>query len=543
MKLELLIGRPHIPPVQRVQDQRDLSLQIICLETETTTESTARLQAAIDPLQTDIARAAQLKRPIDEAFLQTCFDKWAHSFKEPATVDPQNIALVVLIPPSLGDRRRDFLLAIWGDTALFSAQEEPWQLVASGLSKAPERSQSAYFRLPRPKRAAFFATSPGQSLAPARICRILSRTAPHRKSAARALDARDFSQALAKEGGASSSWLYLKCEHLSRWSLMPLAIRGTDLAGGVLRRILKLPLSRKKIAMRTCGIALSALFTLALITCSRQAQSPRQQARREASEASPPHSPDKRAGESISPARGRAGFHPYSGWIAWLHDSPIQSKEWKKSSLSGALGLSGADRSRVGPDLSSPGLASSGKTHIATDRPLGTNSLALLKLEDQIKADLANLQRHQQLLAKLAEQQAPPSDGPENPSQFPHWLQEEQKRSAQHLLLARNSLEKIARRYSEWTHLAGTSPTPKPSAAPLESKVKVALSTNLLIQSAKLQMLMQHGGWLPSGNLTPSGLLLSPYLFLPNSGESIFLNPFGQVPSPAFDPTNSQEIS
>lgn len=236
MKLELIVSRPRKPPVRQVQNHRELPVQVICLEVSAHSESIAHLDAVVDPLYADIARAIQLKRPINEAFLESCFDKWVHSTRENVEAGDQNLALFVLIPPPLSGKKRDFLMATWGDAAVFEGKDKRWQPANPTALTHKEGNQSAYFRLPHPQRAAFFGIFPCMSKAES-ICECLTQGAPPLASAAPPLDISELSQMLAHEGASESSWLYLQCEHLSSWSPSRLTMRGFALATRALRNV------------------------------------------------------------------------------------------------------------------------------------------------------------------------------------------------------------------------------------------------------------------------------------------------------------------
>lgn len=507
MKLELLVSQPRKPPVRKVHNHRELPFQIICLETGAQSESTSHLNAFVDPLSTDIARAIHLKRPINESFLETCFDKWVHTSRDEMQASDPKLALFVLVPPPLSGKKRDFLMATWGNAGILESKDNTWRQAKPVASFDKEGVQSTYFRLPHPNRAAFFAIYPCEGKTLQKTCTHLARVAPVPN--AKTLDASALDNFLADEGAAESSWLYLQCEHLSNWSPSRLMMRSFALATRALRKVLALPLSRKKIVMISSGIIFSALFTAALTTCTKRATPSTKPQTDEPA--------NSRATEDLdSPntsASSKGGFHPYSGWIAWLYNSPRRPENWQKSPLSTGLSLSDGERSENATAFPSY-LTKGSRARISLDesRPAApVDTHALRDLEVQIQTDLANLQRHQLLLAKLAERQAPTAVGKGSP--YPRWLKEEQKRSAKHLLLARNSLEKIARRYSEWTHLASTHQSADASKTASTPVGGTTASVNLLVQSVKRRSLLERAGW------------ASPVLFGSNTAFAISPSP------------------
>ncbi len=444
MILELLVSQSGKAPSNKQLEPDSPPLIVQCL-----VGNSLRQGLNLDLLETleislhkDISRALQLKRKIDEPFLESCFEKWRHSLGETEWDEHANeLSMLVLIAPPLGQNRRELLVAIWGDVCLLEPDDQKkWRPIAP-TSTSQKEARGSFYRLLPPQRGLFLAICPStlstKQLKKLPIERTL--TASWRDSVPETI------QGVQSALGQEQTWCLVRAVHLSRWSFAKLRQNALRFAGYCVQRTGRLPLSRKKITTIATGILLSFLCTFSLLIYTKRTKevAPPSELKEKAKTAEDllinDQMPDKK--------RIDKRFQPYSAWISWLQ-RPLDQRVLK-------------ERGPVNP-IYSPGESGHhrGKFGERRGKIAPSETLSLQVLAEEIQRDLANLQRHRETLAQIAKSQGQEQKSSAQIDPLPslNWFEEEQKRSEQHLLMARSSLEKLSRRYGELSSLSAIAP-------------------------------------------------------------------------------------
>lgn len=452
MKLELLVSQSGKAPSNKQLESDSPPLIVQCL-----VGGSLKQKLNLDLLETleislhnDILRALQLKRKIDEPFLESCFEKWRHSLGETEwDQHAKELSILALIAPPLGQKRRELLVAIWGDVCLLEPDDQKRWCPIAPTSTSQKEAKGSFYRLLPPQRGLFLAICPSalssQQLKALPIEEALA--ASWRDSAPQTI------QGVQSALGDEHTWCLVRAVHLSRWSFAKLRQNALRFAGRCAQRTGRLPLSRKKITTITTGILLSFLctFSLLIYTKRTKAVTPPSEQKERAETAE-----DLLIANQIIDKKGvDKRFQPYSAWISWLQ-RPLNQRVLK-------------DRGSVNT-IYSPNKSEDhrGKFGERRGKIVPSETLSLQVLEEEIQRDLANLQRHRETLAQIAKSQGQEQKSSDKIDPLPslNWFEEEQKRSEQHLLMARSSLEKLSRRYGELSSLASIAPERQPEDRP-----------------------------------------------------------------------------
>lgn len=518
MKLDLLIKRPH-RSIERIHTiSKELNVHVICqlAGDRTNPEDIDALIQLEEPLKLDFWRATKLKKRIDESFLKSCLEKWSHSQSSNLwTARSKDIGALIIAHGTSIAKRGELLVAVWGNIALLQkGGGSTWHVAAQQTQSEKGEAHCAIYHIDDASSSPLLAICPNS----AEELELLSATSGDFP------ELQHFDSWIAGASPKTNAWVYCKLSTALHWPLIRLGHWCGRRCRNALRALLALSLSRTKIAMIFLGLILSIFCTVALLMLSERAwpvaatpaQSPRVSA----------NSFDARSNEEYL---AKTRFQPYASWIAWLHAPPETARALQSDSLSGSMKLYGP------PEQQKVELSSISEPIVTEDDlklTYGDDDQPELRdlefLRAQIQRDLANLHKHQLSLSKLAERGAP-VDAPSPTSHRFKWLEEEHKRSAQHLLIARRSLEKISRRYSELSFLTSQIPPPSERVQEWSAKSLPDRSRSLHIRWFRWRILLHRARWTGS----------SPHFVLDECAD-IDLFGVDQFPSSFFAGTNSR---
>lgn len=452
MKLELLVSQMGQSPHYRELGANDQPLIVQCIWGGSTAQGPSRddLIQFENGLHRDILRASQIKRKIDEAFLESCFAKWRHSLVQSEWRDHLgDLSVFVILAPPLSGGPREVILATWGDISLFDQlKDQEWN--ANALTSPSSKEGKGQFQRYRHFQKGLIAAVSSPSSIPLHRLKSLPRSREFTASLGQKQI--DTVKSIHAALGKNASWALVRIVGISNWNPLKIFTKLSSIALQGIGKLVAFPFSSRKIATVTTGILLSILctsFLLIYTTRSKTLSAPIKEPLNFSEKKAVPKS-FKASDQPIS----SGDFRPYSAWISWLQTSPQVVKKTREKRASkvfsseqklNTLDQLGARRGEIKP----------------------SESLSLQGLEKEIQRDLANLQRHRETLAQIANRQGNTPLSDKSPSL--RWFEEEQKRSEQHLLLARSSLEKLSRQYGEFSSLSPFSSSTSPLNSGLET--------------------------------------------------------------------------
>ncbi len=487
MKLELLIKRPHRSIDRAYSISRDSTLSVFCLIAEDRKDlpNEDALSHLENSLKLDIWRGTKHKKRLDAPFLESCFEKWRHSLANgPWSALAEQLSAMIIVGPPFSGKKRELLVALWGNIALHSkARLDPtWNPVLPQSISSKAESHCAFYRIVNAHNTALLAVCPSPGSAMIDLNRALESHVERQQLPDK------ISQALP----AMSSWVYCEGSVLFRWPLARFGKWGIDWIRKAVGKLLSLSLSRTKIAMICLGLTLSIVCTIALLIIADRGLHFVTPSRTLLSNALAKRDDASHQDERIDQSR----FQPYASWISWLHAPPETTRALRSDPMGGKIGrYSPTDRRMAEAQRNTAPFSIESDLGLMNEQEPNPDLLDLDILHSQIQRDLANLHKHQITLSKFAERQARAKPTLESNARPLRWLEEEQKRSAQHLLIARKSLENITRRYSELPFLTPQTALPLKRVQEVKAKTPPVHSSALVIRWFRWRYLLSKSGW------------------------------------------------